>query len=125
MLRSDLSDYSDAYIVLKRTIPVESTNGANKRNKKLTLKNNAAFRSCTSEINNTFIDNAKVLDTAMLMCNFLKYSDNYSVTSESLWNYFSDEINDSANENNKANNYRINNNKTTTTKSLAYKTKII
>ena len=43
----------------------------------------------------------------------------------SLWNYYRDEINDSVNENNDANNYRINNNKTTTSKSFEYKAKII
>ena len=33
MLRSDLCDYSDAYIVVQGTITVEGTNDANKRNK--------------------------------------------------------------------------------------------
>ena len=42
-----------------------------------------------------------------------------------MWNYCRDEINDSANENNEANNYRINNNKTGTSKSFECKTKIM
>ena len=50
--------------------------------------------------------------------------DNYSMTSESLWNYYRDEINDDANENMAANN-RINDNKTITSKSFEYKTKSI
>ena len=54
----------------------------------------------------------------------LEYSDNYSVTSASLWNYYTDEINDDANESNTANN-RINNNKTITSKSFEYKAKLI
>ena len=54
----------------------------------------------------------------------LEYSDNYSMTSASLWNYYTDEINDDANESNTANN-RINNNKTITSKSFEYKTKLI
>ena len=41
------------------------------------------------------------------------------------WNYYRDKINDSANENNDTNNYRVNNNKTITSKSFEYKTKII
>ena len=45
------------------------------------------------------------------------------MTSGSLWNYYRNEINDDANENDDAGNYRINN-KTTTTKSFEYKTKI-
>ena len=48
MLRSDLCSYSDAYIVVKRTILVEGTNDPNKRNKMLVFKNNAPFRSCIS-----------------------------------------------------------------------------
>ena len=87
MLRSDLCDYSDAYIVVKGRISVRGTNDANKRNKKLTFKNNAPFRSCISKINNTFIDNAEDLDIVMPMYNLLECSKNYSVTSGSLWNY--------------------------------------
>ena len=45
MLRSDLCDYSDAYIVVKGTITVEADNNPKKRNKKLTFKNNAPPRS--------------------------------------------------------------------------------
>ena len=68
------------------------------RNKKLTFKNNAPFRSCISKINNTFIDNAGDLDIVMLMYNLLEYSDNYSMTSGRLWNYHRDEINDDTNK---------------------------
>ena len=44
---------------------VEGTNANNQRNKVLTFKNNAASRSCTSNINNTFIDNTEDLDFVM------------------------------------------------------------
>ena len=47
------------------------------------------------------------------------------MTSGSLLNYYRGEVNDSANENNGANNYRISNNKTTISKSFEYKTKLI
>ena len=47
MLRSDLYDYSDAYIAVKGRISAAGIDNANRRNKKLTLKNNAPFRSCT------------------------------------------------------------------------------
>ena len=60
----------------------------------------------------------------MPMYNLLEYSDNYCKMPGSLWNYYRDKINDSANKNNDANNYRINKNKTTTSKSFEYKTKI-
>ena len=83
MLRSDLCDYGNAYIVVKETITVEGDNDE-KRNKKLTFKNNAPFRSCISNINNTFIDSAEDIDIVTPMYNLLEYSDNYSMTSESL-----------------------------------------
>ena len=123
MLRSDLCDYSYAYIVVKEGISVRGTNDTNKVNKKLIFRNNASFRSCISNIYNTFIDNAEDLEIVMLMYNLLEYSDNYSMTSGSLWNCYRDEVNDDANENND-DSKKINNNKTTTSKSFEYKTKI-
>ena len=52
-IRSDLcSYYSDAYIIVKGTIPVEGDDDDKKRNKKLTCKNNAPSRSYKSKINN-------------------------------------------------------------------------
>ena len=45
MLRSDLCDQIDAFITVKGKLTVEGTNDANKRNKNLTFKNNAPFRS--------------------------------------------------------------------------------
>ena len=59
------------------------------------------------------------------MYSLLEYSDNFFMTSESLWNFYRDEINDSTNENNHANNYRIINKKTTTSKSFDHKTELI
>ena len=47
------------------------------------------------------------------------------MTLGSLWNYYRADVNDSANENNDANNFRINNSKTATSKSFEYKTKLI
>ena len=111
LLRSDLYDYSDAYTVVKGTVTVEGDTNAKKRKKKLIIKNNAPFRSFISKINNTFIDNAEDLDTVMPIYNLLGHSDIYSMTSGSLWNYYGDDINDDANENNDARN-KINNNKT-------------
>ena len=122
-LRLDLFDYSDAYIVVKRRISVRGTNDANKRSKKLTFKNNASVRSCISKINNTFIDNAGDLDVIMSIYNLLEYSEKYSMTSGSLWNYYRDKINDDANEN--YNNETIINSKTITSTSFEYKIKII
>ena len=125
MLRSDLCDYSNAYIVVKGRIGVTGIDNAAIRNKKLTCKNNASLKLWISKINNTFIDNAEDLDIVMPIYNLLKSNKNHSMTSGSLWNYFRDEMNDGANENNDAGNYRINNNKKTTSKSFECQTKII
>ena len=125
MLISDLCGYNDEYIIIKGTITIIGDNDANKRDKKLIFKNYSPFRSSISKINNTLINNAKDIDIVMLMYNLLEYSENYSSTSRSLWNYCRDEINDPANENNEANNYRTNNSKTGTSKSFECKTKIM
>ena len=126
MLRSDFCDYSNAYIVIKGKITVDRDNDDKTRNKKLIFKNNSPFRSCLSKINNTFIENAGDLDIAMPIYNLLQYlleySDNYSMTSESLWNYYRDKVKDNANENQAANN-GINNDKTITSKPFEYKKK--
>ena len=60
----------------------------------------------------------------MLMYNLLEHSDNYSMTSGILWNYYKDEISCDENEND-ADNNRINNNKIITSKPFKYKTKLI
>ena len=91
MLRSDLCDYSDAYIVLKGTITAEGDNNANKPNKNLAFKNNAPFINCISEINGVKIDNAEDLDVVMPMYNLLEYSKNCRKTTGSVWNYYRDE----------------------------------
>ena len=49
------------------------------------------FTDCISEINNTQIDNAKYIDVIMPMYNLIKYSNNYSKKSGSLWQYYRDE----------------------------------
>ena len=70
MLRSNLCDFSDTYIVVKGTITVTDPNN-DAYDKKLAFKNNAPFVSCISKINNTFIDNAEDLGIVMPMYNVL------------------------------------------------------
>ena len=90
MLRSDLCDFSDAYIVVKGTITVTNPNNA-KRNKALTFKNNAPFITCILKTNEVRIDNAEDLDVVMPMYNLLEYSKNYTKTTGSLWNNYRDQ----------------------------------
>ena len=90
MLRSDLCDFSDAYIVVKGEITVTNPNNA-KRNKAVAFKNNAPFINCISKINGVQIDNAQDLDVVMPMYNLFEYSKNYKKTTGTLWNYYRDE----------------------------------
>ena len=94
MLKSSLCDYSDAYVHVKGTITVNNTaaadGDANNTNRKVLFKNCSPFTNCISEINNTQIDNAKDIDIVMNAYNLLEYSDNYSKTSGSLWQYCKD-----------------------------------
>ena len=95
MLKSSLCDCSDAYILVKGTITVNNTAAAaaaaaNNTNKKVIFKNCPPFTNCISEINNTQVDNAKDIDIVMPMYNLIEYSDNYSKTSASLWQYCKD-----------------------------------
>ena len=59
-----------------------------------------------------------------LLCqSLLKYSNNYSMKSGRLLNYYRDKVNNNAIGN--AADYRVNNNKTIKSKSFEYKAKII
>ena len=84
MLRSDLCDFSDAYIVVKRDITLEGDNDANKRNKNIAFKNNAPFINCISKINGVKIDNAEDLDVVMQMYNLLEDIKNYRKNNRQL-----------------------------------------
>ena len=105
MLRSDLCDYSDAYIVVKGTITVTNRNNA-KRNKAVTFKNNAPFINCISKINGIKIDNAEDLDVVMPMYNLVEYSKNYRQTTGSSWNYYRDEPSDPLSSNSESFKYK-------------------
>ena len=124
MLRSDLCDYADAYILVNGTITVNGiVNGAeneiNRRNRPLILKNNAPFVSCIIKINNELIEDAEDLDVVMPMYNLLEYSQNYRKTIGSLYNYYRDELRD---DNNNNNNFLINN--VVNSNTFKYKNKI-
>ena len=55
--------------------------------KKVLFKNCAPFNKCISKINNIQIADAEYIDIVMPMYNLIEYSDNYSKTSGSLWQY--------------------------------------
>ena len=101
MLRSDLCDFSDAYIVVRGIVTVSTDErDREEMNRQVILKNNAPIISCISKINGVLVENAEDLDIVMPMYNLLEYSKNYSKTSASLWNYYRDELTDETNDNN-------------------------
>ena len=100
ILKSSLCDYSDAYILASGTITItvaeagDAAKRLDERNKGVIFKNCALFTDCISKINNTQKDNGKNLHAVMPMYNLIQYSDNYSKTSGSLWQYHRDDPND-------------------------------
>ena len=92
-----MCDYSKAYILVKGNISVNNTAATaaaaaaeNNTNKKVIFKNCASSTNCISKLNNTQIDNAEYIDIVIPMYNITEYSDNYSKTSGSLWQYCKD-----------------------------------
>ena len=77
MLRSNLCDYADSYILVKGTITITGAGDnadarqADERDKEVTFKNCAPFTKCISRIKNTDIDNAHDIDIVMPTYNFL------------------------------------------------------
>ena len=113
MLRSNLCDYADAYILVKRTVTITGNAGpeldpdaprtetqllaareTDEENRGVIFKNCAPFTKCIRRKNNTDIHNAQDIDIVMPMYNLIEYSDNYSKTSGSLWQYYKDDPND-------------------------------
>ena len=73
MFKSSLYDYSDVYILVIGTITIteeganDNAKRSNEREREVILKNCAPFTDFISEINNTQIDNTKVIDVVMPM----------------------------------------------------------
>ena len=91
MLRPNLCDYADSYILAKGSITITGEGNyaaaerADERGKGVSFKNCAPFTKCISRINNADINNAHDIDIVIPMYNLIEYSDNYSNTSGSLW----------------------------------------
>ena len=88
VIKSNLCDYSDAYILV--TGDITATGGD--ANTKVVFKNCAPFTKliyfiCITQINDEHVDNADNLDIVMPMYNLIEYSDNYSDTSGGLWHF--------------------------------------
>ena len=91
ILRYDLCDYADSYILVKGPITITGAGNdaaareANETVKGVTFKTCAPFTKCIARINNTDIDSAHDIDIVMSMYKLIEYTDNYSKTSRSLW----------------------------------------
>ena len=86
---SSSCDYNDAYILVKGTIAEDQASNA--ANKKVIFKNCVLFNDYVSKINNMQVHDAHDIDVVMSIYNLIEYSDNYSKTSEVLWQYCRDE----------------------------------
>ena len=75
MLKSNLCDYADAYILVKVTITItgvgdgDAVKRLDERNKGVIFKNCAPFTKCICRINNTEIDTDRDIDIVMPMYN--------------------------------------------------------
>ena len=108
VLKPNLCDYVDAYILVDGTIRAEGADA----NTGLSLKNCAPFIKCNLEINDEHVDTAENLDIIMPMYNLIEYSDNYQDSSATLYQYKRDEppanlINNLTQVNSKYFNYKI------------------
>ena len=88
VLKPNLCDYAEAYILVNGTIRV--ANAVN-NNTRLALKNCAPFTKFNLEINDEHVDTAENLDIAMPRYNLIEYSDNYQDSSATLYQYKRDE----------------------------------
>ena len=88
VIKSSLCDYLDPYILVTGDIKVADV-GANTN---VALKTCAPFTRCVTHINDENIDTAENLDIMMLIHNLIEYSDNYSDTSGSLYQFEIDEF---------------------------------
>ena len=86
-IKSSFCDYSDAVILVTGNIAVAANN-----NKDVAFKNCAPFSTCTTNINDVFVDEANYIYIAMPIYYLIEYSENYSDTSGRLWKFKRNEV---------------------------------
>ena len=119
ILRSDVRDYADDYVLIDGIIIVARNAPRDRQNRPVILKNNAPFISCIARYNGELIEDADDLDVVMPIYNLLEYSKNYRKTMGSLYNYYRDELDDDADLNNHPNNNLVSSN------AFQYKNKLL
>ena len=82
-IKSNLCDYSDVYILA--TGDITAIGGV--ANTRVAFKNCTSFTKCITHINDKHVDGANNLDFIIPTYNLIEYSDNYSDTLGSLWQF--------------------------------------
>ena len=85
VIKPNLCDYSDAYILVSGNIKNKTDNAS------VAFKNCAPFTKCITHINDEHLETTGNLDIIMPMYNLLEYSDNYEESSGSLYQFKRDE----------------------------------
>ena len=80
IVKPNLSDYSDAYILVTGNIAVVNRDN----NTKVCFKNCAPFTRCVTYLNDEHVEAVENLDLIINLCNLIEYSDNYQESSGSL-----------------------------------------
>ena len=86
-IKSSLCDYSDAFILVTGKIKIPANNHTD-----VPFKNCAPFSICKTVNTDVFVDNTNHIYIAMPTYNLIEYSDNYSDTSGSLWQFKRNEV---------------------------------
>ena len=89
VIKPNLCDYSDAYILVTGDITVDGGNA----NTNVAFKNCVPFTRCVMHINGEHVDTAENLDIIMPIYNLLEYSVNYADSSGTLYQFKRDEQN--------------------------------
>ena len=95
VLKRNLCDYSDAYILVTGDIKVAGVAA----NTNVVFKNSAPFRRYVTHINDEHVETAENLDMIMLMYNLIEYSDKFADSFGRLYQFKRDEspMNDAGN----------------------------
>ena len=87
VIKPDLCDYSDAYILVTEDMKVAGVAA----DTNVAFKNCTPFTRCVTHINDEHVETAENLDIVMPMYNLIEYSDNYADSSGSLYQFKRDE----------------------------------
>ena len=87
VIKPNLCDYSDAYILVTGDIKVASVAA----NTNVAFKNCPPFTRCVTHINDEHVQTAENLDIIMSTYNLIEYSDDYADSSGSLYQFKRDE----------------------------------